>query len=509
MSEKVDNIIELKNILKRFGKVIANNNVNLAVRQGEIHAVVGENGAGKSTLMNILYGLYQPDEGEIIIKGEKLLKNFPKNSIKYGIGMVHQHFMLIPTLTVAENVILGKEIRKGIKIDIKSANEKIKTLSDDYNLKIDPEKKIYELSVGENQRVEIIKILYRGADILILDEPTAVLTPNEVTEFFRIIKSLVKSGKTVILITHKLDEVMEISDRVTVMKQGQTVGTVNTKDTNPKEIAKMMVGREVLLRIEKDAAEIGETILSVSNLSVQKDKNILSLDNVSFEIRGGEIFGIAGVEGNGQTELIEAIMGLNKNKIVSGTIELLEKNISNYTTKSRLKQGFSHIPEDRHKRGLVLEFSIKDNLILGQEENFTHNSFLMEKEINSHCENLIEMFDIRPADKDVEVSGLSGGNQQKVIIAREFNRDFKFLIAAQPTRGVDIGAIEFIHKKIIEARDDGKAVLLVSAELNEILSLSDKIAVLYKGKIVKIFDANKTNANELGMYMTGAIRNEE
>ena len=497
-------ILELKNIVKRFGSVVANNNVNLSVRKGEIHAIVGENGAGKSTIMKILYGLYHPDEGEIILNGEIIHKNTPENSIKHGIGMVHQHFMLIPPLTVAENVMLGVETSKKGVLDIKAACEKIKKLSDEFNLNIDPEKKIEELSVGENQRVEIIKVLYRSANTLILDEPTAVLTPQEVGEFFRVIKNLVKGGKTVIIITHKLDEVMQLSDRVTVMKQGKTVGTVETKKTNPRELAKMMVGRDILLKVHKNPPTIGEQILSITGLTVLKNRNVPALNDVSFEIKSGEILGIAGVEGNGQTELIEAIMGLNLKKIKSGSIKLFGKEISGCTTDERLVGGISHIPEDRHKRGLILDFSIKDNLILGQQRDFTKSGFLKQKQIDGHSEKLIKTFDIRPADRETAVSGLSGGNQQKVIIAREFNRKFDFLLAAQPTRGVDIGAIEFIHRQIIKARDSGKAVLLISAELSEILSLSDRVAVLYKGKIVKQVESSKTNENELGMFMTGA-----
>ncbi len=499
-----ENIIELKNIVKRFGKVLANNNINIAVRKGEVHAIVGENGAGKSTLMKILYGLYHPDEGQIIINGETIVKNSPKNAVKNGIGMVHQHFMLIPPLTVAENVILGMETSKGLFVDINTANERIKKLSDDFNLHIDPSKKIEDLSVGENQRVEIIKVLYRGANILILDEPTAVLTPKEVEDFFKVIKSLIAQGKTVIIITHKLDEIMEISDRITIIKHGETVDTINTKDTSPKEIARMMVGRDVLLQAEKKVAQTGKVILDVKNLSVAKSKDILALDNLNFEIKAGEVLGFAGVEGNGQTELIEALMGLNTEKIKSGKILLEGNDLSNSLTKERLEQGFSHIPEDRHKRGLVLEYQNSDNLILGQHHNFTRTGLLDRIGIGEHSESLIKEFDVRPPHKEVLSGGLSGGNQQKIIIAREFFRKFKFLIAAQPTRGVDIGAIEFIHKQIIKARDEGKAILLVSAELNEIISLSDRIAVLYKGKIVKIVDADKTNKNELGMYMTGA-----
>ncbi|MBP7653246.1 ABC transporter ATP-binding protein [Candidatus Dependentiae bacterium] len=499
-------VIELKNIVKRFGKVTANKNVNLAVKKAEVHAIVGENGAGKSTLMKTLYGLYQPDEGEIFINGERIESHSPNNAIKHKIGMVHQHFMLVPPLTVSENVILGMEITSGLKIDICEADARIKKLSDEFNLSIDPSKKIEDLSVGENQRVEIIKVLYRGAEILILDEPTAVLTPQEVREFFKVIKSLVTQGKTVIIITHKLDEVIEISDNITVMRQGETVGSIETKKTTPQEIAKMMVGRDVLLRVEKNDVVKGNEIISVKNLSVRKNKETLALDSVSFEINAGEILGIAGVEGNGQTELIESIMNLNKDKIVSGEIKFLNTDVSEYSTFQRLESGVSHIPEDRHKRGLVLEYNISDNLILGQQHLFTSSGFLKQNDIYKYSDERIAEFDIRPNDKNCVVRGLSGGNQQKVIIAREFNRDFKLLIAAQPTRGVDIGAIEFIHKQILKARENCKACLLISAELSEILSLSDRVAVLYKGRIVKILETKNTNENELGMLMTGAVK---
>lgn len=497
-------MIELKNIVKRFGKVVANDNINLAVKKGEVHAIVGENGAGKSTLMKILYGLYHPDEGEIIINGTAVAKNSPQHSVKLGIGMVHQHFMLVPPLTVAENVILGQEITKGLTLDLATACDRIKKLSDDFNLNIDPTKRIEELSVGENQRVEIIKVLYRGANLLILDEPTAVLTPNEVKSFFKVIRGLVDQGKTVIIITHKLDEVMELSDRITVIKRGQTVGSVATKDTNPQAIARMMVGRDVLLRVDKPPTKVGDVVLAVKQLSVKKPSGVMALEDISFAIRAGEILGIAGVEGSGQTELLEALMGLHLEQVQAGQVLLCGQDVSDADTRHRLDAGFSHIPEDRHHRGLVLEYSIRDNLILGQQQNFTRQGFLDTAKINQHSDERIQTFDIRPPHPEVLAGGLSGGNQQKIVIAREFFRAFKFLIAAQPTRGVDIGAIEFIHQQIIQARNEGKAVLLISAELSEILSLSDQVTVLYKGRLVKTLNAKDTNEEELGMLMTGA-----
>lgn len=499
-------VIELRDIVKRFGKVVANNKVNLAIRKGEVHAIVGENGAGKTTLMNILYGLYHPDAGSIMLNGEPATHHNPKNAIRHGIGMVHQHFMLIPTLTVAENVILGMETTQGLTLDLAAAQAKIRKLSDDYHLHIDPAKLVGDLSVGENQRVEIIKVLYRGAAILILDEPTAVLTPAEVRDFFAIVRALVAQGKTVIIITHKLDEVMELSSRITVMRHGETVGSVATKDTSPAAIAKMMVGREVLLRVEKSPARPGDTVVEVANLSVARSRGVLALDNLSFTIRAGEILGIAGVEGNGQSALLDALIGLNPGQIQGGSIRLGGSDLTCRSTRARLDAGISHIPEDRHKRGLVLEYSVGDNLILGQQQEFTSGGFLRASAIAAHGDALIRKFDIRPADQTVAAGGLSGGNQQKVIVAREFHRPFRFLIAAQPTRGVDIGAIEFIHQQIIAARDAGKAVLLISSELSEILSLSDRVAVLYKGKLVKVLESAATTPDELGMLMTGASR---
>jgi ABC-type uncharacterized transport system ATPase subunit len=500
-------VVELKGIVKRFGKVLANNNINLAIHKGEVHAIAGENGAGKSTLMKILYGLYHPDAGEIFLHGRPITRHSPKQAVQAGIGMVHQHFMLIPPLTVAENVMLGMESTKnGVFLDIDQVSAKIRELSTRFRLDIDPSHRVEDLSVGENQRVEILKVLYRGAEILILDEPTAVLTPGEVEQFFTIIKELVAQGKTVVIITHKLDEIMKISDRVTVIRQGQTIQTVNTADTSPEGIAEMMVGRHVQLTLQKPAANPGKPVLTVKDLTVARNPQIMALQDISFEVRAGEVFGIAGVEGNGQTELLEALMGLNREKIRKGQISLLERDITRWSVRNRLDNGMSHVPEDRHHRGLVLEYSIRDNLILGQHEDprYFPNGILKEAPLEAHAHEMIKTFDIRPPHPEVAAGGLSGGNQQKIIIAREFQRKFEFLIAAQPTRGVDIGAIEFIHGQILKARSEGKAILLVSAELREILSLSDRIGVLYKGRIVKILDASSTQETELGMLMTGA-----
>lgn len=502
-----ETVVELRGIVKRFGKVLANNNINLGICKGEVHAIAGENGAGKSTLMKILYGLYQADAGQIFLHGKQILKHSPKQAVQAGIGMVHQHFMLIPPLTVAENVMLGMESTKaGFLLDSEQVCERIRELSQRFHLDLDPTLRVDQLSVGENQRVEILKVLYRGAEILILDEPTAVLTPGEVTQFFAIIRELVKQGKTAVIITHKLDEIMKISDRVTVIRQGQTVETVKTSEIDPQGIAELMVGRHVQLSLEKPPCQVGKTILSVKDLTVARNAEIMALQDIAFEIRAGEIFGVAGVEGNGQTELLEALMGLNREQIRKGKIELLGQDITRWNARQRLDGGISHVPEDRHHRGLVLEYSIRDNLILGQHQHYFSGGLIQTEYLEKRAQEMIAEFDIRPPHPEVLAGGLSGGNQQKIIIAREFQRPFQFLIAAQPTRGVDIGAIEFIHGQILQARSEGKAILLLSAELHEVLSLSDRIGVLYKGRLVKIVDAQTTQESELGMLMTGAAQ---
>ena len=504
MATKSEWLLELKNIQKRFGPVIANRKIDLAVKAGEVHALVGENGAGKSTLMKILYGLYKPDAGEIYYQGEVLHHHSPQKAIELGIGMIHQHFMLIPTLTVAENVVLGMEPRKGMAVDRSAASKSVREISERFGLTLDPDRLVSALSVGEQQRVEIIKLLYRGAELLILDEPTAVLTPGEVQAFFKVLKNLVADGKTIIMITHKLDEVMAISDRITVIRQGETIHSLETKDTQPIEIAKLMVGREVSLQATRLDVKKGDVILKVENLSVKRPDGVIALEQCSFEIRAGEIFGIAGVEGSGQRELIEALMGLHRHQITGGHIHLMGTSIDQLLPKERLDAGISHIPEDRHARGLVLDFSISDNLILGQQHHFTSNGLLQGAKIAEHARTQIKQLDIRPPLSHVAAKGLSGGNQQKIVVAREFYRNFHFLISAQPTRGVDIGAIELIHALLLKARSEGKAILLLSAELSEILSLSDRIGVLYKGRMVKVLPAEGTTAPELGNLMTGA-----
>lgn len=497
-------LLELRGIKKRFGPVIANRNIDLAVKAGEVHALVGENGAGKSTLMKILYGLYKPDEGEIRYRGQTLQHHSPQKAIELGIGMIHQHFMLIPTLTVAENVVLGMEPRKGLAVDRTSASKSVREISEKFGLALDPDRRVSDLSVGEQQRVEIIKLLYRGAELLILDEPTAVLTPGEVQAFFKVLKNLVAEGKTVIIITHKLDEVMAISNRITVIRQGETIHSLLTQDTKPIEIARLMVGREVSLQATRPEVKRGDVVLKVENLSVKRPDGVVALDNCSFEIHAGEIFGIAGVEGSGQRELIEALMGLQRQQITAGHISLQGRSVDQLLPKERLDAGFSHIPEDRHARGLVLDFSISNNLILGQQHHFTSRGLLEGAKIAEHAKTQIRELDIRPPLPQVAARGLSGGNQQKIVVAREFYRNFHFLISAQPTRGVDIGAIELIHALILKARSEGKAILLLSAELSEILSLSDRIGVLYKGRLVKVLPAEGTTAPELGNLMTGA-----
>ncbi|WP_026477938.1 ABC transporter ATP-binding protein [Alkaliphilus transvaalensis] len=499
-------ILTMENITKRFPGVIANDGVNFDLQAGEIHALVGENGAGKSTLMNVLFGLYQPEEGKIAYKGEELIINEPTQAIKLGIGMVHQHFKLVQPLTVTENIILGSEPTLGIKINKEKALKDVDELSKKYGLIIDPKAKIENITVGMQQRVEILKTLYRGADIIILDEPTAVLTPQEVKELFAILKGLTDQGKSIIFITHKLNEVMEIADRATVMRRGKTIGTVSTKETSPTQLAEMMVGRQVLLRVEKQEAKLGKEVLKVEGVSGNDDRNLQVVDNVSLSIRAGEILGIAGVEGNGQSELIEILTGLRKP--TSGDIYLNDKKITGLTAREIKNSHVGYIPEDRHKRGLILDFSISENAILGihQRKPFAKGMQLNLSEIKKHADNLIEKYDIRTPNREVHARNLSGGNQQKIIIARELEIDPVLIIASQPTRGVDIGAIEFIHKQIIEARDEGKAVLLVSAELQEILSLSDRIAVIYEGEIVDIIDAKEATEEKLGLLMAG-VRN--
>lgn len=498
-------VIEMKNITKQFPGVLANDRVNFELRKGEIHVLLGENGAGKTTLMNILYGLYQPTAGEIYVNGIKKDISNPKVAIKNGIGMVHQHFMLVQPFTVTENIILGEEpkINKTGKIDMGKALLDVKKISNDFGLEVDPNAKIHDLSVGIQQRVEILKALYRGADILILDEPTAVLTPQEIDELGKILKKLTEEGKSIILITHKLKEVMAMSDRVTVIRRGKVVDTIDTEATNTDELAELMVGRKVKLSIDKDTKETGSEVLKVSNIKVLDNRNLEAVKEVSFNVKQGEVFAIAGVDGNGQSELIEAITGLRK--IESGTVTINGETITNYEPRKIIEKGVAHVPEDRHKRGLVLEHDLAENMILGYhyKEPFSKNGIMKYDIIHDHAKKLIEEYDIRTPNENVTAKSLSGGNQQKVIIAREFYKNPELLIVAQPTRGLDIGAIEYVHQKILEARENDKAVLLVSLELDEVLNLADRIAVIYDGKIVDTLNRNEADERKLGILMAG------
>nr|WP_279326551.1 ABC transporter ATP-binding protein [Bacillus kexueae] len=496
------------NIRKEFGSFVANDNITLQVKKGEIHALLGENGAGKSTLMNVLFGLYQPEGGEIRVKGESVKITDPNVANDLGIGMVHQHFMLVDTFSVTENIILGSEPKKGGKIDIKKAEADVRALSEQYGLAVDPTAKISDISVGMQQRVEILKTLYRGAEILIFDEPTAVLTPQEIQELIQIMKALVNEGKSIILITHKLKEIMEVCDRVTVIRRGKGIGTLNVSDTNPTELAELMVGREVKFTTDKEEAKPTEPVLEIQNLVVKDARHINTVDGLNLTVRAGEIVGIAGVDGNGQSELIEAITGLRKAE--SGSIKLNGKELINLSPRKITETGVGHIPQDRHKHGLVLDFPIGENMVLQTyyQEPFSKNGILNFNQIYDKARKLIEEYDVRTPDEYTKARALSGGNQQKAIIGREVDRNPDLLIAAQPTRGLDVGAIEFIHKRLIEQRDQGKAVLLLSFELDEVMNVSDRIAVIYEGKIVAIVDPKETTEQELGLLMAGSKKKE-
>ncbi len=495
--------VVMEQIVKKFPGVLANDHVDLFVKRGEIHAIVGENGAGKTTLMSQLYGLINPNSGKIYINGvETRIKN-PNDAIAAKIGMVHQHFMLVDRLSVVENVVLGMEPSHGPFFAIDVARKQIRELSEKFGLYVDPDAIIEDLPVGAQQRVEIIKVLYRGAEILILDEPTAVLTPQETDELFDVLRSLKAQGKTIILITHKLHEVMAVTDSVTVMRLGKVTGVVKTKDTNPKELARMMVGRDVLLRVEKDKAKVGDKILEIEKLEVNENRGLRAVNGVSFSVHKGEIVGIAGVAGNGQSELVEAITGLRK--VESGKVIFKDVDITNFSPKKHREMGMGHIPEDRLKRGLVTAFPIYYNFILGKHDDpkFCDGSFLKIQDIKKFSEELVKEFDVRPPLINILGANLSGGNQQKVIIAREIAFEPDFLVVSQPTRGLDIGAIEFIHKTIISMRDKGIGVLLISMELEEIFSLSDRILVMYEGKIMGEVRPEETSTEEVGMMMTG------
>jgi len=496
-------VLELRNITKRFGRLAANDKVNIHVRTGTIHAIVGENGAGKSTAMRIVYGFYTADSGEVLVDGKPCRIHSPHDAIAIGIGMVHQHFMLVGPMTVTENIVLGAEPGSAVSFDLAGASKRIRELSEELGLAIDPSATIESLSVGQQQRVELLKALYRDARILILDEPTAVLTPIEVQEFFNILRRMREQGKTVIIITHKLEEVLAISDEVTVMRDGHVVGERKTSDTNAAELARLMVGRDVLLRVQKTPSKPGNVVLRTKNLSMTARDGTRRLQEISIEVRSGEITGIAGVEGNGQTELIEAIAGLIESDRLSGAIEFDGRTITSLSARGRKELGIAHIPEDRHRRGLLLESDLYENAILGV--HYRGGAFLNFKSIRERTLQLIRDFDVRPADPLLPARALSGGNQQKLIIGREFSLPPKLLLVSQPTRGVDIGAIEFIHRKLIALRDAGCAILLISAELEEVTALADKLLVIYQGRIVGEADPARSTTQELGLMMTGAV----
>ena len=502
-------VLELHGITKRFPGVLANDHIDLTLNKGEIHALLGENGAGKTTLMNILYGLYAPDEGEIIVRGEKVDVKSPSDAIAAGVGMVHQHFMLVPVFTVTENVMLGAEdVKPGGLLDRAKAAARIKEISKTYHLEVDPYQYVGDLPVGVQQRVEIIKLLFREADILILDEPTAVLTPQEVDELFVILKALVEQGKSIIFITHKLREVLDVADRITVIRGGKVVGSTTPEEADQNDLASMMVGRDVLLTVDKQPAHPGEVVLSVDNLHVLDEVNHPVVKGVSFEVHAGEILGIAGVQGNGQTELVRALTGLHSP--VDGKITLMGEDVTHANSRKITELGTAHIPEDRQKDGLVLSTPIADNLVLNTYylEPFAKGVGVQKEKIFENARKLVEKFDVRTPSEYTTVGSLSGGNQQKVIVAREFSRPIKLLIASQPTRGLDVGSIEYIHGRIIEKRDDGVAVLLVSTELDEVMQLSDRIAVMYRGKIVAVLDAATATKEQIGLLMAGIVPEE-
>ena len=497
------------NIRKEFGTFVANDNITLQLRKGEIHALLGENGAGKSTLMNVLFGLYQPEGGEIRVRGNKVNIENPNIANDLGIGMVHQHFMLVEKFTVTENIILGLEPKSGLTIDRAEARKKVQAISEQYGLRIDPDAKIEDISVGMQQRVEILKTLYRGADILIFDEPTAVLTPQEIQELIQIMKRLIAEGKSIILITHKLKEIMQVADRCTVIRRGRYIGTVDIDQTiNEDGLAEMMVGREVNFDAEYSKADPQQVVLDVQKLVVKDSRGLEVVEGLDLQIRAGEILGIAGIDGNGQTELIEAISGLKKPE--SGKVLLNGQDVTGNTPRKMTESGIGHIPQDRHKHGLVLDYSIRDNMVLQTyyKEPFSKRGLMNYKAVAEKAKALIEKFDVRTPSIDVPARALSGGNQQKAIIAREVDRSPDLLIAAQPTRGLDVGAIEFIHEQLVKEREKGRAVLLISFELEEILHVSDRIAVLYEGKIVGIRDPKETTEQELGFLMAGGKKEE-
>ncbi|MCD7754203.1 MAG: ABC transporter ATP-binding protein [Clostridiales bacterium] len=502
-----DNVIEMLHITKEFPGIIANDDITLQLRRGEVHALLGENGAGKSTLMSVLFGLYQPEKGIIKKNGQEVKINDPNDATALGIGMVHQHFKLIEVFTVLDNIILGAETTKMGFLQKKEARKKVEALSEKYGLKVDLDAKVEDITVGMQQRVEILKMLYRDNEILIFDEPTAVLTPQEIDELLITMRAFADEGKSILFISHKLNEIMQVADRVTVLRKGKYVGTVDTKDTDKQSLSNMMVGRPVQLEVVKDEAKPTDTVLHVENLTVPSTTHKRNAVNgVSFDVRAGEIVCIAGIDGNGQSELVYGLTGLEKSS--GGTVTLCGKDISHATIRQR-GENMSHIPEDRHKHGLILDFTLEQNMVLQrfQEPQFQHFGFINAPAVREYSDRLIEQYDVRSGQGSITTArSMSGGNQQKAIIARELDRDKPLIMAVQPTRGLDVGAIEYIHGQLVAARDAGHAVLLVSLELDEVMSLSDRILVMYEGEIVGELDPKKTNVQELGLYMAGAKR---
>lgn len=501
-------IIEMLNITKKFPGIIANDNITLKLKKGEIHALLGENGAGKSTLMSVLFGLYQPDEGEIRKNGEVVKINNPNDANALGIGMVHQHFKLVEIFTVLENIILGVEPNRMGFLEMREARKEVIELSEKYGLRVDPDALIEDITVGMQQRVEILKMLYRHNDILIFDEPTAVLTPQEIKELLQIMRNFANEGKSILFITHKLNEIMEVADRCTVLQKGKYMGTVNVKETTKEELSRMMVGRDISFKVDKKELEPREVVLSVRDLTVaSKTHKSNAVKNVSFDVRAGEIVCLAGIEGNGQTELVHALTGLDKP--ISGSITLCGKDITRASIRQRSISGMSHIPEDRHKHGLVLDYKLEENLVLQRywQPDFQKGGFIKFDSVREYAEKLIDKYDIRSSQGPVTIArSMSGGNQQKAIIAREIDKDHELLVAVQPTRGLDVGAIEYIHKQLVARRDAGKAVFLVSLELDEVMNVSDRILVIYEGEIVGELNPKTTTVQELGLYMSGAKR---
>ena len=501
-------IIEMLNITKDFPGIRANDNITLQLRKGEIHALLGENGAGKSTLMSILFGLYQPTSGVIKKNGQEVKINTPNDANDLNIGMVHQHFKLVECFSVLDNIILGVEPTRGLFLEKKKAREKVLELSNKYGLKVDPDALVSDITVGMQQRTEILKMLYRDNEVLIFDEPTAVLTPQEIEELMKIMKSLAKEGKSILFITHKLNEIMEVADRCTIIRKGKYIGTVDIKDTTKEELSRMMVGRNVSFSVDKKPSTPGETVLKVEHMTVpSKSHSNNAVKDVSFNVRRGEIVCIAGIDGNGQSEFVQGLTGLEN--ITGGTITFCGKDITHASIRDRSKAGMSHIPEDRHKHGLVLDYSLEQNMVLQRywAPEFQKHGFIKSKAVRDHAVRLIEQYDVRSGQGPVTITrSMSGGNQQKAIIAREIDKAPELLVAVQPTRGLDVGAIEYIHKQLVAQRDSGKAVLLVSLELDEVMDVSDRILVMYEGELVGQLDPKKVTVEELGIYMSGATR---